>query len=210
VTRAGLQPGTRYLMLVSDRTRLGGRTMADLARAAGRAGVDLFQVREKDMGGRALLALVQQVMEAAAGTAVRVVVNGRADVAALAGAHGVHLPQDGLPVAEVRAAFPGLLVGVSCHDHGAVERVAGEGADYAVLGPVYATAGKDRPLGIAELARAVRAARVPVFAIGGIDGRTAGAAWDAGAHGVAAISVFHDRPVEQAVRALRGTDGPPA
>jgi thiamine-phosphate pyrophosphorylase len=195
---------------VSDRARLRGRPLSELALDAARAGVDLFQVREKDLHGRALLALVESVMTAVAGTALRVVVNGRADVAFLAGAHGVHLPECGLPVGEVRRVFPGLLVGVSCHDAGAVERAAEAGADFAVLGPVYATPGKDRPLGAAELARAARAARVPVFAIGGIDARTAPSAWQAGAHGVAAIRAFLDAPVAAAARSLRGTDAPPA
>jgi thiamine-phosphate pyrophosphorylase len=197
-------------MLVGDRTRLRDRTLPELARDAAHAGVDLFQVREKDLPGRALRALVEAVVAAAAGTALRVVVNGRADVALLAGAHGVHLPERGLPVGEVRRAFPGLLVGVSCHDARAVERAAEEGAHYAVLGPVWATTGKDRPLGAAELARAARGARVPVFAIGGIDARTAPLAWEAGAHGVAAIRAFLEAPVAAAVRSLRGTDAPPA
>ena len=197
-------------MLVSDRARSAGRSLPDLARDAARAGVDVFQLREKDLGGRALLELAEEVMAAVAGTSLRVLVNGRPDVALLAGAHGVHLPQDGLPAGAVRRGFPSLLVGVSCHDAVAVERAAEAGADLAVLGPVYATVGKDRPLGTEELARAARAARIPVFAIGGIDGRTAPGAWEAGAHGVAAIRAFLDAPVAAAAGSLRGTDGPAA
>jgi thiamine-phosphate pyrophosphorylase len=197
-------------MLVTDRALLHGRSLAGLARAAAAAGVELFQVRARDLGGGALLALVRGVVEAAAGTALRVLVNGRPDVAVLAGADGVHLPESGLPAGEVRRAFPALMVGVSCHDPQAVARAGEAGADYALLGPVFATVGKDRPLGTGALQRAVRAAPIPVLAIGGIEPRTAAAAWAAGAHGLAAIRALHAAPLEAAARALRRGDVPPA
>ena len=110
------------LMVVSDRRRLQGRTLADLARAAARAGVDRMQVREKDLGGAELLREARDVMAAAAGSRLRVAINGRADVAFAAGAQGVHLPEQGLPARDVRDAFPGLEVGVSCHTLEAARR----------------------------------------------------------------------------------------
>src|SRR5512140_1755016 len=94
------------LMMVSDRGLLGGRPLAGLAGRAARAGAAFVQVREKDLSDRALLALAREVVGAVAGTGARVLVNGRPDVASAAGAHGVQLPEEGLPVEAVRRAFP--------------------------------------------------------------------------------------------------------
>jgi thiamine-phosphate pyrophosphorylase len=191
-------------MVVSDRRRLRGRSPAELARAASAAGADWLQLREKDLAGAALLRLAREVVAAAAGSALRVTVNGRPDVAVLGGAHGVHLPERGLPPGDVRAAFPGLTVGVSCHSADGVRRAEQAGAHYAVLGPVFPTTGKDRPLGLDALEEAARATRLPVFAIGGITAANAGSVWAAGVSGVGAIGAFLEGDVKEAVRLLRG------
>src|SRR5687767_5381811 len=99
-------------MLVSDRRRA-ARTLPEIAREAALSGLDDLQIREKDLSGRALAALVREVMAAVRGTAVRVLVNGRPDIALVCGAHGVQLPEEGLPVADVKRAFPALAVGAS-------------------------------------------------------------------------------------------------
>jgi thiamine-phosphate pyrophosphorylase len=193
---------TRALMLVSDRRAPGAPPLPALAASAAAAGVDMVQVREKDLPGRALLELVQAVVAATAAP-TRVIVNGRADVAVLAGARGVQLPAAGLPAADVRAAFPELQVGVSCHSVDEVRRAEQAGAHYVVLGPVFASGAKDQPLGLDVLAAAARAAALPVIAIGGIDAANAGAVWAAGASGLAAIRAFLHVPLGPAVRALR-------
>src|SRR5205814_5544946 len=93
----------------------------------------------------------------------RVLVNDRVDVALAAGADGVHLAESSLPVADVRRAFPSLLVGASVHG---LERAAGaarDGADFLVFGPVYETPSKrglGPPQGLEALARV--AASVPI------------------------------------------------
>jgi thiamine-phosphate pyrophosphorylase len=193
-----------HLTLVSDRRRTPGADVAALARAAARAGVDHVQVREKDLPDRALRALVAAVVEAVAGTRTAVIVNGRPDMALLAGARGVQLPESGLPISEVRRAFPGLWIGASCHSLEAARRAEAEGADAVVLGPIFATPGKeDHVLGLDALAAAACALRVPVHAVGGIDVRTAGRAVASGARGLLAIRAFLEAPVADAVRALR-------
>jgi thiamine-phosphate pyrophosphorylase len=197
-------------MVVSDRRRLGSRTLAGLAREAAAAGADWLQVREKDLGGARLLEQAREVVAAAAGSALRVSVNSRPDVARAAGAHGVHLPERGLPARDVRAAFPGLEVGVSCHALDAARRAQEAGAHYVVLGPVFPTTGKDRPLGLPALAAAVRALDVPLFAIGGITAANAAAVWATGVAGVAAIGAFLDAPLAEVVALLRSADAPPA
>jgi thiamine-phosphate pyrophosphorylase len=193
----------RAVMVVSDRRRPGGRAPADLARAAAQAGADWFQLREKDLGGAALLEQARAVVAAAAGSGLRVAVNGRPDVARASGAHGVHLPERGLPARDVREAFPELEVGVSCHGLDAARRAEQAGAHYVLLGPVFATMGKDRPLGLPALQAAARALRVPVLAIGGITPANAAAVWAAGAAGVAAIGAFLDAPLPDVVRRFK-------
>lgn len=194
------------LTLVTDRRRLAGRDLPSLVREAALAGVDQVQVREKDLPGGVLRALVAEAVAAAAGTRTRILVNGRPDVAQVAGAYGVQLPDAGLPVAEVRRAFPGLVLGASCHTLDEVSQAEQDGADFVVLGPIFATPGKEgRALGVDTLAQAAASVRIPVHAIGGIDAWSARRAVEGGARGLAAIRAFLDGPVDAMVRRLRGS-----
>jgi thiamine-phosphate pyrophosphorylase len=196
------------LTLVSDRRRLPVGDLPRLAAAAAAAGVDWIQVREKDLADRELARLAGAVVQAVARTRTRVLVNGRPDVALLAGADGVQLPEDGLPVAAVKRSFPRLVVGASRHSVEGARRAEAEGADFVLLGPVFASPGKEeRALGLAVLAEAAEALRVPVHAIGGVSADTAGAALGAGARGLAAIRPFLVRDAAGAVRALRAAAG---
>ena len=99
--------------MVTDGGQAGGPRGALLERAAraARAGVDVIQVREKDLSDRALLAVVSAVRAALYATKARLLVNGRPDIALAAGADGVQVPEEGLPVAEVKRAFPSLTLG---------------------------------------------------------------------------------------------------
>jgi thiamine-phosphate diphosphorylase len=192
------------LTLVTDRRRLPGQDLVSLAQESARLGIDYVQVREKDLTDRALFELVIDVVRATTGAATRVLVNGRADVASLAGAHGVQLPEQALPVEAVRRAFGHLLLGVSCHSVEAAERAAAGGADFVLLGPIHPTPGKAGPfLGLEALAEASRRLTIPVYAIGGIDAEQVGAVRAAGARGMAAIRPFLQGPLEPVVEALR-------
>ncbi len=163
------------------------------ARSAGealRGGADLVQVRAKGLGSRELLALVREVI-AEAGGADRILVNSRPDIAALAGARGVQLPESGLDPRSVRRAFPGLLIGVSRHDREGLERAAAEGADFAIVGPAFETPGKEaRALGLARLKELLRDLPLPVLVVGGIAPADASPLRALGARGVAAIRPF--------------------
>jgi thiamine-phosphate pyrophosphorylase len=200
--------------MVTDRRRLVGDARAGEAALARRAaeaagaGVDLVQVREKDLADRALRDLVAAVRAAVSGTATRVLVNGRPDVALAAGAHGVQLPEEGLPVAEVKRAFPTLVIGASCHSVDSARRAAGDGADFILLGPVFATPGKEeRTLGLDTLSAAVSAVNVPVHAIGGVTPVRVAALRAAGARGAAAIRPFLEGPPGAMIRAFRDAEG---
>ncbi len=192
------------LTLVTDRLQVAGGDLLELARTAAAAGIDVIQLREKDLSARALTALAQAVLAATAATAVKVLINGRADVARLVGAAGVQLPEEGLPVDAVKRHFPGLVAGVSCHSIAAVRRAAEAGADFVLMGPIFATPGKEgHVLGLSVLEQAAQAVSIPVHAVGGISVETAPRAVAAGARGLAAIRVFLERPVDEAVAALR-------
>lgn len=196
------------LTMVTDRRGLGTDALVERARRAAQAGVDLIQVREKDLADGTLRALAAAVGAAVSGTATRVLVNGRPDIAQAAGAHGVQLPEDGLSVAEVKRGFPSLTVGASCHSAEAARRAAEEGADFILLGPLFATPGKeDRTLGLDALAAAVAAVAVPVYAIGGVTPERVPALRAAGARGGAAIRPFLEGPPEAIIRAFRAAEG---
>jgi thiamine-phosphate pyrophosphorylase len=123
-----------------------------------------------------------------------VLINDRADVAIAAEADGVHL-RDGSIAAERirRITNRRLIVSVACHDVASASRAAQEGADYIVLAPVFAPLSKSMPqppLGLEKLREAAESVAVPVVALGGITETNARACTDAGAAGVAGISLF--------------------
>jgi thiamine-phosphate pyrophosphorylase len=158
-------------------------------------GVPGFQVRAKGLTDVDLLRLTQAVIDAVRPHGATVVVNDRLDVALAAGADGVHLGRDDLPVATARRLAPGLLVGATCRDRSQAEAAARDGADYAGFGPVFATSSKPglpAPLGLAAVTAA--AGVLPLVAIGGIGPCTARAAREAGAHGVAVIGAIWRQP----------------
>lgn len=202
------EPGPEFrLTLVSDRRRARGRLPA-LAAEAAAAGVDDIQVREKDLADGALLRLAGAVADAVRGRPTRVLVNGRPDVASALGLAGVQLPEGGLPVAAVRRAFPRLVLGASCHSLEAALRAEGDGADIILLGPVFATPGKeDRVLGLRGLEGVASAVSIPVHAIGGVGPDNVAAVRAAGARGMAAIRIFVSAPLARVVPALRHAAG---
>ena len=166
------------------------RRQADVLACARRAiddGVDMIQVREKDMDARTLLRLVRQVVDVAKGTETRVLVNDRLDVALAAGAAGVHLPSDGLRVASVRSRID--LLGVSTHTLEEVQRAAADGADFVVFGPVFETPGKTA-VGLDRLREVTGEVPIPVYGIGGITMENAADVIASGAAGIAGIRLF--------------------
>jgi len=157
-------------------------------------GADWVQVRDKQLGGRELLALVQRVMREA--PAAKILVNSRMDVALAAGAAGLHLPAGSIAPSRWRALVPpGFLIGVSCHTLDEVRLAESEGADYVLFGPVFAPVSKTSdlaPRGLEGLGQAVQSAKIPVLALGGITRENAAACIATGAAGIAGISFFQN------------------
>ena len=161
-------------------------------------GVDFIQIREKDLSDRRLFELTRRVVEMARETPraarCRVLVNGRADIAAAAGADGVHLASSGLRISDIRAWIPkNFIVGVSVHTMREIRAACAEGADYIIAGHVFPTASKQgmgAALGVDFLRRACLAASVPILALGGITAERVPTVLQTGAAGVAGISLF--------------------
>jgi thiamine-phosphate pyrophosphorylase len=134
----------------------------------------LLQLRAKHESSRATLALLDALKPLCQRAGTLLFANDRADLALLAGADGVHVGQDDLPLAAVRRLAPQLKVGVSTHDLTQLERALGERPDYVAFGPVFETTSKQRPdavVGLAGLRSAAEralAAGIPLVAIGGI------------------------------------------
>ena len=211
-----IEPSVRTptVHLITDRRLvpdLGAAVATALARVP--PGSVAVHLREKDLGGRDLLALAQALRAVCDAARQRLLINDRLDVALAAGADGVHLPSAGVPPAEARRLLgPDRLVGTSCHGEEDVRRARAGGADFATFGPVFATPSKAAygpPLGLAALARAARLG-LPLIALGGVDLAGVEAARAQGASGVAAIRAWLGAPdpaaaVEALWRAFRGS-----
>lgn len=184
--------------LITNRLRLPDASCDALVsnvRAAAAAGVQLIQLRERDLDGRALFDLAEQVLGAVRGTSARVLINDRLDVALAARAHGVHLRGSSFPPSRVRTiAPPGFLIGRSVHSAEEAVAMAGEGADFLVFGHVFDTASKSGTpgVGLAALQQVTRATPLPVLALGGVTCERVPQLMAAGAAGFAAISLFAD------------------
>lgn len=204
-------------------TRVRGRegsperaALLDHLAAAASAGVDLVQVRERQLGDAALAAFIRELIRQVRPFATRVLVNDRTDVALAAAADGVHLKGNAPPASDVRAIVPGgFLIGRSVHslDEARTASALG-GCDYLMFGTVYPSASKpvDHPIAGIEGLRAVcRGVTIPVLAIGGITIDRAPAVAGAGAAGIAAISLFsNSSDLAADTAALRRALTPPA
>jgi len=174
------------------------QTISDTLRfvqAAVEAEVVLLQIREKSLPARVLYELATRAAEITRGSKTRLLVNDRADIARAAGADGVHLTSQSLPAGVVRRTFGSeFLIGVSTHSLDEARAARDGGADFVVFGPVFDTESKrgfGAPQGLDKLRQVADELRgFPVLAIGGISLENAGACFDAGASGVAAISLF--------------------
>jgi thiamine-phosphate pyrophosphorylase len=194
-----------HLYLVADR--------AGLERAldgALRGGADLVQLRDKTAGDDDLLRFAAQAAERCAAHGALFILNDRPDLAARAGADGVHVGQDDMAVADARAIVGGdAIVGLSTHSIEQAQAGARSGADYIAVGPVHATPTKEgRPaIGLDPVRYAAAHVRgMPWFAIGGIDAETVGAVVAAGARRAVVVRAIANAADPEAVtRELRAT-----
>ncbi|MEO8359670.1 MAG: thiamine phosphate synthase [Vicinamibacteria bacterium] len=196
--RSLLKSGEPLLMAI-----LGSDSAGSAAKALD-GGADLIQVRAKELSTQNLVRLVLEVV-AKTRRPERIIVNGRPDVAMLAGCGGVHLPESGLNPRQVREAYPHLVVGVSRHDRPGLEAADRDGADYVLLGTVGRSPGKeDSWMGLKKASGLLSGLTLPVLAVGGVDLELAAHLKLAGFRGGAAMRPFrHEREAEAAAWPLK-------
>lgn len=178
---------------ITDRAALGGvaELMAHLDRTA--EALDYVQIRERDLTARDLTNLTEQALKRV-GRRARVLVNDRVDIALACGCAGVHLRSGSVAPSLIRRIVPtGFTISVSCHSVDDVKAAEQEGADLALLAPIFETPNKGPELGLKRLAEAASAVSIPVLALGGVTESSAAECLRAGAAGIAGIRLFQDR-----------------
>jgi thiamine-phosphate pyrophosphorylase len=204
------------LYLVCD-ANPGGRDLPEVVRAAVAGGVEVVQLRDKQLADEELIAVANAARALCARLGALLVVNDRPLVARESGADGVHVGQQDMPVAEVRELVgPDMLIGLSTHAESEIDAAAASApdgtplVDYIGVGPVHETPTKaGRPAVGVELVRYAAAhASVPFFAIGGLSAANIGDAVAAGAGRVVVLRAIADaEDPERAARELRGLLG---
>ncbi len=183
------------------------RALPDLLRAAVAGGVQIVQLREKHLGDEQLVSVADAARALCERLGALLIVNDRPSVALEAGADGVHVGQDDMPVAEVRELVgPDMLIGLSTHAPDEIDAEDAALADYIGVGPVHETPTKPgRPAVGLELIRyAAEHSPVPFFAIGGLDAQNLGEAIGAGARRAVVLrAIAAAEDPQRAARALR-------
>ncbi len=170
-----------------------------------RRGLAWIQLREKYMNRSALHDWAVALMRVAARYGTGLIINDDVELAVQIGATGVHVGQDDMPCAQVRKYLPRGVIGVSCHSVTELYRAMDEGADYVGAGAVFTTSTKKdvTSLAIGELRNMTSAARIPVWAIGGITVQTAKQMGRCGVQGYAVSSaVWNAKDPGRAVQTL--------
>lgn len=199
----------RVHCLTPDPADTDRRHVLDLLEAVTIAGVDGVQVRAKSLDTRELLRFTRQVLDRVKPYGATVIVNDRVDVALAAGADGVHLGRDDLPVADARRLAPGLLVGATCRNPEHAQQAVADGADYAGVGPVYRSTSKTElppPIGLDTLRDT--AAVIPAVAIAGITPARVPEVMETGAYGIAVAAALGraDDPAHAAADLMAAVD----
>jgi thiamine-phosphate pyrophosphorylase len=170
------------------------------------AGVDIVQLREKEMDLDELVRVAEPILAACRDAGIPFIVNDHPEVAAALGADGVHVGQEDAPIAAARSAVGDGIVGLSTHNHAQIDAARDSGPDYIAVGPVFETPTKAgrAAVGVELISWATAHAPEPWFAIGGIDASNLADVLEAGARRIVvvrAITEAADPP--SAARALK-------
>jgi thiamine-phosphate pyrophosphorylase len=196
-----------YPIIDTARLSRAGVSPVEFAEILAAAGVKIVQYRHKGEFTRARFAEAEQVGKILQRAGVKYIINDRTDIALMLGADGVHVGQDDLPPAAVRAvAGDRLLIGFSTHNREQLLAANDEPVDYLAIGPIFATASKENPdpvVGTAELVRIHALARKPLVAIGGITRSNALRSIETGVDSLAVISDLLDPDPRSAISEWR-------
>ena len=184
--------------LVTDQAALLGRDLVEVVGLAVAGGASVVQLREKNAATRPFVELARALVALLRPRGVPLVINDRVDVALAADADGVHVGQDDMHPADVRALLgPGRIVGLSVTGEAEARAARGLPVDYLGAGPVFATATKQdagAPQGLDGLAAMIALAEVPVVAIGAVTAGNAASVLACGAAGLAVVSAVCSAP----------------
>lgn len=184
--------------MVTDRHQTGGRDLVEVVGQALGGGLRAVQLREKDLSTRDLYRVGERLLTLTRPAGAALLINDRVDVSMALGADGVHLTRRSLPPQAARDLLgSGKLLGVSCHSLADLHEAMDGGADFLVLGPIYATPSKAAygpPMTTALLEEVRTVCPLPLLAIGGIQAAQVPAVMAAGADGIAAISAVMAAP----------------
>lgn len=191
-TGAPALPDKPFLYAIIDASLVGARSLTDWVNVlAGDGRAAVVQWRFKGIADDQALSGARELRAATKDTGVLFFINDRPDIARIVEADGVHVGQDDLGPAEVRALLPKALIGVSTHNRPQFEAALGSPADYIAVGPVFGTTTKTNPdpvVGLEFVRWASLRTERPVVAIGGLTAQNAGEVVRAGARGLAVIS----------------------
>ena len=194
------------LCLVTDRRLCEDSSFPQKIALAVEGGVDIVQLREKDLPGRLILDLAMNIRRAIDHKAL-LIINERVDVALLSSADGVHLGEHALSPADARTLVgENMLIGRSVHNYDGALEAQSQGADYLISGSVFPTRSHpgQAPQGLRLIEDLAPNLRIPYLAIGGINPQNAPDVIRAGASGVAVISAILASPdPKQAARKLK-------
>lgn len=194
------------LCLVTDRHVGDESTLVERVAQAVAGGVDLVQLREKDLHGAQLLDLATRLRQAIGDRAL-LVINERVDVAAALPADGVQLGEDAVPVTAARSILgPDRLIGRSVHSVEGAERAVHEGANFLVVGTMFPSRSHpgEEPAGPRLVAKIIATCSLPAIGIGGITSENCSQVIGAGAMGVAVITgILASSDPEKAARRLK-------
>lgn len=193
---------TRLYLVATHRVATG--LLHELVPELVEAGVDLIQLREKEMEAGEVVRVGEPIAAACKAAGVPFVVNDRADVALALDADGVHVGQEDLPAEAARAVVGDRIVGWSTHAPEEVDAAASRDVDYFAVGPVTETPTKPgrAAAGIELIRYAARVATKPWFAIGGIDEKLLPSVMEAGATRIVVVRAITEAP-DPAVAAQR-------
>lgn len=194
------------LYAVTDRTWLGGRTLAEVVEQVIRGGVTMVQLREKEQDEAELMQTAREVQQVCRKYGVPFIVNDSIELARKLGADGVHLGQSDVPEGDVRKMTEGLILGMSANTVESAQRAASKGADYLGVGAVFGTTTKHdaRHLSPEKLREITASVEIPVVAIGGINRENILELSGCGMEGAAVVSaLFAQDDPEQAAREMR-------
>lgn len=183
-----------YLVADPDQT---SRDLIEIVEIALANGVTAIQLRSKTLTDRETLTLAKAIVERCCAAGAMSIINDRLDIALAAGANGIHLGVDDLPIGDARRLAPNLVIGYSPETDEQASAAAASGANYLGVGPVFGTVSKadaGAAIGLATVKRRATFAGVPVIGIGGISATTAKSVIEAGADGVAVVSAILRAP----------------